>query len=104
MPIYQYVCQNCGNQFEKRQSFQEEPLSQCPSCYGTVHRVISPVGIIFKGSGFYITDSKTGNKNGVSKVKKNGHAHTNQASATENGQTVSENSKAEATEPVKAAG
>lgn len=103
MPIYQYVCQNCGNQFEKRQGFQEEPLSQCPSCYGTVHRVISPVGIIFKGSGFYITDSKTGNKNGVSKVKKNGHTPATPATAGEGGQVVAETSKSEATESVKAA-
>lgn len=102
MPTYQYVCQNCGNQFEKRQSFQEEPLSQCPSCYGTVHRVISPVGIIFKGSGFYITDSKTGNKNGVSKVKKNGHIST--VPATDGGSAASETSKPETTESVKAAG
>lgn len=67
MPTYQYACQQCGHQFEKRQRFNDQPLSVCPNCAGTVQRVISPVGIIFKGPGFYITDnkSKNGKKNGL---------------------------------------
>jgi len=58
MPIYEYRCESCGYQFERMQSFSAEPLRECPRCQGTVHRVISPVGIIFKGSGFYITDNR----------------------------------------------
>jgi len=76
MPTYQYACQSCGFQFEKRQRFSEEPLKNCPDCEGTIQRVINPVGIIFKGSGFYITDNKTGSKNGngnsSKKTEKNG--------------------------------
>ena len=64
MPVYQYACRDCGNRFEKRQSFHDDPLSICPECQGGVQRVINPVGIIFKGAGFYINDSKNG-RNGV---------------------------------------
>jgi putative FmdB family regulatory protein len=58
MPIYEYVCDACGNGFERIQSFGDAPLDTCPECSGSVRRIISPVGVIFKGSGWYITDSK----------------------------------------------
>ena len=58
MPIYQYECDTCGVRFERMQRMSEEPLNECPECEGKVHRVIQPVGIIFKGSGFYITDNR----------------------------------------------
>lgn len=58
MPIYEYECENCGTRFERWQSIQDEPVRQCPECAGTVHKVFHPAGIIFKGSGWYITDSR----------------------------------------------
>jgi putative FmdB family regulatory protein len=58
MPIYQYRCESCGVSFERIQRFSDEPLSKCPECSGKIHRVIQPVGIIFKGSGFYVTDNR----------------------------------------------
>ena len=58
MPIYEYVCNDCGYDFERIQSFSDDPVDTCPHCQGSVRRVISSVGIIFKGSGWYITDSK----------------------------------------------
>jgi putative FmdB family regulatory protein len=58
MPIYQYRCESCGVAFERVQHFSDAPLTQCPECDGKVHRVIQPVGIIFKGSGFYVTDNR----------------------------------------------
>ena len=58
MPIYLYECGSCGVRFERMQRFSEEPLTECPECDGHVHRVIQPVGVIFKGSGFYITDNR----------------------------------------------
>ena len=58
MPIYLYECDSCGVRFERLQRMSAEPLTQCPECDGDVHRVIQPVGIIFKGSGFYITDNR----------------------------------------------
>lgn len=59
MPIYLYQCDMCGVRFERLQRMAEEPLTKCPECdEGHVHRVIQPVGVIFKGSGFYITDNR----------------------------------------------
>ena len=58
MPIYIYQCDNCGLSFERLQRFSDEPLSECPECGGCVHRVIQPVGIVFRGSGFYVTDNR----------------------------------------------
>ncbi len=63
MPTYQYACQDCGHRFDIRQRISDDPLTECPQCHGAIHRVISPVGIIFKGSGFYVTDNKNGSKN-----------------------------------------
>jgi putative FmdB family regulatory protein len=58
MPTYVYACDSCGAQFEQFQSFKDEPLRTCPSCSSAVRRVFQPVGIVFKGSGWYITDSR----------------------------------------------
>jgi putative FmdB family regulatory protein len=58
MPTYVYACDTCGTQFEQFQSFKDEPLRTCPSCAGAVRRVFQPVGIVFKGAGWYITDSR----------------------------------------------
>jgi putative FmdB family regulatory protein len=58
MPLYEYQCQDCGVRFERRQHINDEPLEVCPECGGEVHRLIQPVGIIFKGSGFYVTDNR----------------------------------------------
>ncbi|MBI5653714.1 MAG: hypothetical protein HZC40_25180 [Chloroflexi bacterium] len=58
MPIYEYECENCGTHFDKLQSIQSDPILQCPECSGSVHKVFTPTGIIFKGSGWYITDSR----------------------------------------------
>ena len=61
MPIYVYRCDTCGLTFERRQRMTEAPLKDCPECDGHVQRVIQPVGIVFKGSGFYVTDHRTNN-------------------------------------------
>ncbi len=60
MPTYQYQCRECGVSFERFQHFSEQPLRICPECSGPVFRVIQPVGIIFKGKGFYVTDHRGG--------------------------------------------
>jgi putative FmdB family regulatory protein len=60
MPIYTYRCDNCGIQFDRRQSFDDEPLKVCPECETeTLRKVYLPVGIVFKGSGFYATDNRS---------------------------------------------
>lgn len=58
MPLYEYACSSCGSHFEVRQRIVEEPISVCPSCGGPTRRILQPVGIIFKGSGWYVTDSR----------------------------------------------
>ncbi|HYZ99346.1 MAG TPA: FmdB family zinc ribbon protein [Acidimicrobiales bacterium] len=59
MPKYEYRCRNCGEQLEVVQSFSDDPLTECPACGGLLRKVFQPVGIAFKGSGFYKTDSRT---------------------------------------------
>jgi len=57
MPVYTYQCENCGVQFDKQQSFSDQPLVRCPECgKKRLKKVFQPVGIVFKGSGFYATD------------------------------------------------
>ena len=61
MPTYQYACMECSEQLEMVQKFSDDPLTVCPACSGRVRKVFSPVGIVFKGSGFYRTDSRASN-------------------------------------------
>ena len=58
MPTYQYACTECGEQLEVVQKFSDEPLTECPACHGRLRKVFSAVGVVFKGSGFYKTDSR----------------------------------------------
>ena len=62
MPTYQYACTECDNAFEQFQSFSEESLTVCPKCEGRLRKVFNAVGVVFKGSGFYRTDSRTDSK------------------------------------------
>ena len=69
MPTYQYSCNDCGHFFEIVQSFSDDSLSVCPECEGRLRKVFNAVGVVFKGSGFYRTDSRTqkaGGENGAS--------------------------------------
>lgn len=59
MPTYQYACTACGEQLEVVQSFTDAALTECPACGGALRKVFSAVGVVFKGSGFYKTDSRT---------------------------------------------
>ncbi len=67
MPTYQYRCKECGHEFEARQRMSEDHLTECPVCGGLVRRVVGNVGIVFKGSGFYVTDNRS--TNGKGRVK-----------------------------------
>ena len=59
MPTYEYRCQACGEHLEVVQSFEDEPLTECGKCGGHLRKVFSPVGVVFKGSGFYKTDNRS---------------------------------------------
>ena len=58
MPTYQYACTECGHAFEQFQSFSEDALTVCPECNGKLRKLFNAVGVVFKGSGFYRTDSR----------------------------------------------
>ncbi|HET8659593.1 MAG TPA: FmdB family zinc ribbon protein [Micromonosporaceae bacterium] len=60
MPTYQYACTSCDHRLEAVQSFTDDPLTECPACTGRLRKLFSAVGIVFKGSGFYRTDSRGG--------------------------------------------
>jgi putative FmdB family regulatory protein len=75
VPTYQYACTECGEHLEAVQSFSDPALTVCPSCQGKLRKVFNSVGIVFKGSGFYRTDSRSGNGE-----KPNGSAPSSESS------------------------
>ena len=83
MPIYSYKCDKCGTRFDRLQKFTDKPLTRCPECQGQVKRLIQPAGIVFKGSGWYITDSKKSSSATVTanKSKESKSAETDKSSS-----------------------
>lgn len=85
MPIYEYECKNCSNRFEKLQPITADPIKICPECgEEKVRRVIQPVGVIFKGSGWYITDTRKpeSSADSSSSTSKSAGASTEKAAET----------------------
>ncbi len=78
MPTYQYACTACDHRFEAVQSFSDAALTECPECEGRLRKLFSSVGIVFKGSGFYRTDSRTGSGGAE---KKSGESSSTDSSA-----------------------
>lgn len=60
MPTYAYACKDCGHRFDAVQSFSDASLTECPECQGSLRKLFNSVGVVFKGSGFYRTDSRSG--------------------------------------------
>lgn len=87
MPTYEYRCDHCDRNFDVVQSFQDEPLSTCPTCGAPVRKVFGNVGIVFKGSGFYKTDSRNGSspKGSDSKDGSAGDSGSKSTEASSNG-------------------
>ena len=90
MPTYQYKCETCGVVFERKQHFTDEPLKTCPECNGRVHRVIQPVGILFKGPGFYVTDNRKASSSTLPPTKSNGEGEKKETKADEVSSTKSD--------------
>lgn len=88
MPTYQYACTSCSHRFEAVQSFSDEALTECPKCSGRLRKVFSPVGIVFKGSGFYRTDSRA--SNGSSSSSSNGAGSKSESSSSSDSSTSSD--------------
>jgi len=82
MPTYVYECAKCGDEFELWQSFSDDPLKKHPSCGGKVTKVLQPVGIVLKGSGFYKNDSRTGSRSGGAKRESTTESSSSDTSST----------------------
>jgi putative FmdB family regulatory protein len=96
MPIYEYACRSCGQHLEIAQSFKDDALSTCPACGGPLRKVYGSIGITFKGSGFYRTDSRGASTNGA-KVDSGEKAGAEKAGAEKAGaEKADKGSKADA--------
>lgn len=86
MPMYAYRCRECESEFEVRQRFTDDPLTSCQICHAddAIYRVIQPAGVVFKGSGFYVTDtrSKKGTAKPASKTADNGNGDESKSTAS----------------------
>ena len=92
MPVYIYHCENCGVQFEKQQSFSDHSLVRCPECgKKTLKKVYQPVGIVFKGSGFYATDHHS--PSGQSSKKADEKAEKDSKASSESKETTAKSEK-----------
>ena len=85
MPLYAYRCKACNHEFEKHQRMSEDPLTDCPVCGGQIRRVINSVGIVFRGSGFYVTDNKATNPAAPSKTGDEAGSKPDTANGSESG-------------------
>ena len=90
MPTYQYACTECGHAFEQFQSFSDDALTECPQCEGRLRKLFNAVGVVFKGSGFYRTDSRSGSGSGSgsSESKSTSTSDSSTATKTESSSTA----------------
>ena len=92
MPVYTYRCTSCGVQFDQQQKFTDSPLTRCPECSKkTLQKVFQPVGIVFKGSGFYATDHRSPSGQGrvTNKDKASGESSAEKPASSESGSSSS---------------
>jgi len=82
MPTYQYACTDCGHAFEQFQSFSDDALTVCPECSGKLRKLFNAVGVVFKGSGFYRTDSRDKNGAGEKPSEKSGEKSGEKSTTT----------------------
>ena len=94
MPTYQYRCVDCGSELETVQSFSDPSLTECPECDGTLRKVYSAVGVVFKGSGFYATDNRTKGKSAAASATTSSEksSGTEKSSSSEKSMSTSDSS------------
>jgi putative FmdB family regulatory protein len=85
VPTYQYACTECGHAFEQFQSFTDDALTVCPECSGRLRKVFNAVGVVFKGSGFYRTDSRSANGSSSSSSSSSTSSSSGTASSESSG-------------------
>lgn len=97
MPTYEYACKKCDEHLEVVQSFKDDPLTKCPNCGGTLRKVFGNVGIVFKGSGFYKTDSRSSTKSTTSSGsdKSESKSEKSEKSETKTESTASDTKKSD---------
>ncbi len=83
MPTYVYGCDACGHQFEQFQKFSDSPIRECPKCTSNVRRIFQPAGIIFKGSGWHITDYKRASEGNGAEAAKNGKSKSSEVKSSD---------------------
>jgi len=96
VPTYQYACTACSEQLEVVQKFTDDPLTECPSCKGRLRKVFSPVGIVFKGSGFYRTDSRSSNGSSSSSSSSSSNGSKSDSSSSSSDSSSKSDSKSTA--------
>ncbi len=94
MPTYAYTCTVCGHSFDVHQSFDEPALTVCPECSGKLRKVFSPVGVVFKGSGFYRNDARSSGKTSTTTTATTTSASPSSAASTTSAPTPSTTSSA----------
>jgi putative FmdB family regulatory protein len=82
VPTYQYACTDCAHAFEKHQSFSEDALTTCPECQGRLRKIFNAVGVVFKGSGFYRTDSRSDSSKSASTSSSSGSSNESKSAST----------------------
>ena len=95
MPTYSYHCDTCGHDFDAVQKFADDPLQECPECGASIRRVIQPVGVVFKGSGWYITDSRPKSSSDSSESKTKSESKEKSASADKDTKSDASSTKSE---------
>ena len=85
MPTYAYACTECDHRFETFQSFSEDSLTQCPQCEGRLRKLFNAVGVVFKGGGFYRTDSRSGSSSSVPASSDPGKSSSSSSSSSADG-------------------
>lgn len=99
MPLYEYRCQKCGNVFEVRQKFSDEPVQVHEDCGGSVERLISPPAIQFKGSGWYVTDYGKSGSGGNGKESKETKSDKPASAESKSGESKSSDSGSKSSSP-----
>ncbi|GGN26963.1 hypothetical protein GCM10011609_82050 [Lentzea pudingi] len=109
MPTYQYACTACEHRFEAVQSFSDSSLTECPECSGKLRKLFGAVGVVFKGSGFYRTDSRSGSAKSTSSATTTSSSDTkptssdSKSSSSSSDKKSSSDSKASTSAPAAAA-
>lgn len=94
MPTYQYACTDCDHAFEQVQSFSEDSLTTCPQCEGRLRKIFNAVGVVFKGGGFYRTDSRSGSSSSSVPATSGGDSGSSKTPAATSSSSTSDGSAA----------